>query len=47
MQQARSLTAGLGIRIESLCFLLRERERDGKYGEVFDAVFRAEEVQIL
>jgi putative transposase len=45
VQQARNLTAGLGIRITSLRFLLRER--DSKYDEAFDAVFRAEEMQIL
>ncbi|QLH26857.1 transposase [Streptomyces sp. Rer75] len=45
MQQARNLTAALGIRIESLHFLLRDR--DGKYGEAFDAVFAAEEMDIL
>ncbi|MCQ8836339.1 integrase core domain-containing protein [Streptomyces malaysiensis] len=45
VQQARNLTADLGIRIESLHFLLRDR--DGKYGEAFDAVFAAEEMDIL
>ena len=45
MQQARNITADLGIRIESLHFLLRDR--DGKYGEAFDAVFQAEEMEIL
>ncbi|MEU8727413.1 MULTISPECIES: integrase core domain-containing protein [Streptomyces] len=44
-QQARNLTADLGIRIESLHFLLRDR--DGKYSEAFDAVFAAEEMDIL
>ncbi|MEU1802736.1 integrase core domain-containing protein [Streptomyces sp. NPDC019937] len=45
VQQARNLTADLGIRIQTLRFLLRDR--DGKYGEAFDAVFRAEEMKIL
>ncbi|MEU5106205.1 integrase core domain-containing protein [Streptomyces sp. NPDC021354] len=45
VQQARNLAADLGIRIESLRFLLRDR--DGKYGEAFDAVFEAEEMDIL
>ncbi|MFE2672532.1 hypothetical protein [Streptomyces hygroscopicus] len=39
----------MGIRIESLRFLLRDR--DGEYGEAFDAVFEAvfeaEEMEIL
>ncbi|MFE1934557.1 integrase core domain-containing protein [Streptomyces sp. NPDC059474] len=45
VQQARNLTADLGIRIGSLRFLLRDR--DGKYGEAFDSVFQAEEMEIL
>lgn len=45
MQQARNLAADLGLRMESLRFLLRDR--DGKYGQCFDAVFEAEEMQIL
>ncbi|MFI1338467.1 integrase core domain-containing protein [Streptomyces sp. NPDC020845] len=45
VQQARNLTANLGIRIETLRFLLRDR--DGKYGEAFDAVFQSEEMKIL
>jgi transposase InsO family protein len=45
VQQARNVTADLGTRLESLRFLLRDR--DGKYGQSFDAVFEAEEIQIL
>jgi transposase len=45
VQQARTLAADLGTRMESLCFLLRDR--DGKYGQSFDAVFESEEMRIL
>lgn len=45
MQQARNLAADLGIRRECLRFLLRAR--DGRYGEGFDAVFEAEELDVL
>ncbi|MFF3878289.1 integrase core domain-containing protein [Streptomyces sp. NPDC001978] len=45
VQQARNLAADLGTRMESLRFLLRDR--DGKYGQSFDAVFEAEEMEIL
>ncbi|MFG2561809.1 integrase core domain-containing protein [Streptomyces sp. NPDC048496] len=45
VQQARNLAADLGVRMESLRFLLRDR--DGKYGQSFDAVFEAEEIKIL
>ncbi|MDQ0765517.1 putative transposase [Streptomyces canus] len=45
VQQARNLAAGLGARMESLHFLLRDR--DGKYGQSFDAAFEAEEMEIL
>jgi transposase len=45
VQQARNLAADLGVRMKSLRFLLRDR--DGKYGPSFDAVFQAEEIEIL
>jgi putative transposase len=45
VQQARNIAAELGRRGESLRFLLRDR--DGKYGQSFDAVFQAEEMEIL
>ncbi|MFE3527067.1 integrase core domain-containing protein [Streptomyces sp. NPDC059161] len=44
-QQARNLTTGLGSRVESLRFVLRDR--DSKYTSSFDAVFEAEGVQVL
>ncbi|MFI5868082.1 integrase core domain-containing protein [Streptomyces sp. NPDC051546] len=45
VQQARNFAASLGIQMESPRFLLRDR--DAKYGEAFDAVFQAEELEIL
>ncbi|WP_406514895.1 transposase [Streptomyces sp. NBC_00873] len=45
VQQARNLAADLGTRMDSLRFLLCDR--DGKYGQSFDAVFQAEETEIL
>ncbi|WP_089926787.1 integrase core domain-containing protein [Lentzea albida] len=45
VQQARNLTGELGARMESLRFLLRDR--DGKYGDAFDAVFEAEELRVI
>ncbi|MDH6128512.1 integrase core domain-containing protein [Kitasatospora sp. GP82] len=44
-QQARNVAADLGSHTESLRFLLRDR--DGKYSQSFDAVFEAEEIEIL
>ncbi|MCX4688556.1 integrase core domain-containing protein [Kitasatospora purpeofusca] len=44
-QQARNVAADLGSHAESLRFLLRDR--DSKYDQSFDAVFEAEEMQIL
>ncbi|MFF3933097.1 integrase core domain-containing protein [Streptomyces hirsutus] len=45
MQQARNVAADLGVRIESLRFLMRDR--DGKYGPAFNAVFQAEDMEVL
>ncbi|WP_327248559.1 integrase core domain-containing protein [Streptomyces sp. NBC_01320] len=45
VQQARNLAANPGTRLESLRFLLRDR--DDKYGETFDTVFAAEDMEIL
>ncbi|MFF7394222.1 integrase core domain-containing protein [Streptomyces scabiei] len=45
VQQARNLAADLGVRMESLRFLLRDR--DGKYGDAFDAVFEAEKLDVI
>jgi putative transposase len=45
VQQARNLAGELGARMESLRFLLRDR--DGKYGDAFDAVFEAEELRVI
>lgn len=44
-QQARNLAADLGAHIESLRFALRDR--DSKYTSSFDAVFEAEEMEVL
>lgn len=45
VQQARNLAMTLGCRMDSLRFLLRDR--DAKYTDAFDAVFQADDVQIL
>jgi hypothetical protein len=45
VQQARNLAADLDTRLNSMRFLLRDR--DGKYSPAFDAVFQAEEIDIL
>lgn len=45
MRQARNPAADLGMRRESLRFLLRER--DGRDGAAFDAVFEAEELEVI
>lgn len=44
-QQARNLAADLGTRVESLRFVLRDR--DSKYTDSFDAVFEAEGTEVL
>jgi putative transposase len=43
--QARNLAYNLGTRMESLRFLIRDR--DTKYTRAFDAVFHAEDIEIL
>jgi putative transposase len=45
VQQARNVAADLGTRMETLRFLLRDR--DSKYGRSFDAVFETEGMEIL
>ncbi|MFI6449314.1 integrase core domain-containing protein [Kitasatospora sp. NPDC050543] len=45
VQQARDFAADLGVRVEAPRFLLRDR--DDKYGEAFDAVFQADDMEIL
>jgi putative transposase len=44
-QQARNLAADLGTRMESLHFLLRDR--DGKYSQTFDTVFQGDDLHII
>jgi putative transposase len=44
-QQARNLTDQLDTRMESLRFVLRDR--DTKYDQSFDAVFEAEDMNVL
>ncbi|MBP2477741.1 transposase InsO family protein [Crossiella equi] len=43
-QQARNLTTDLGHRMAPLRFLLRDR--DGKYSQMFDVVFHADDLRI-
>ncbi|MEU5032258.1 integrase core domain-containing protein [Streptomyces milbemycinicus] len=45
VQQARNVAADLGVRMDSLRFLLRDR--DGKYGQSFDAVFEADGIDVI
>jgi hypothetical protein len=44
-QQARNLAHNLGTRMQSLRFLIRDR--DTKYPRTFDAVFHADDIEIL
>ncbi|MEV5541021.1 helix-turn-helix domain-containing protein [Saccharopolyspora shandongensis] len=45
VQRARNLAMALGCRMDSLRFLFRDR--DTKYTRSFDAVFHADDVEIL
>ncbi|WP_312870369.1 integrase core domain-containing protein [Streptomyces himalayensis] len=45
VQQARNLAVGLGVRLESLRFVIRDR--DGKYTKSFDAVFAADGIEAV
>ena len=40
-------TPGASSRRTSLRFLLRDRDRDGKYGQALDAVFQADHLRVI
>ncbi|MDF2261610.1 integrase core domain-containing protein [Streptantibioticus ferralitis] len=44
-QQARNLAIDLGLRTDSLRFLIRDR--DSKYSDAFDAAFQAADIEII
>jgi putative transposase len=44
-RQARNLAMDLGARMDTLRFVIRDR--DGKYTRAFDSVFDAEGIQVL
>ncbi|MFI0469648.1 transposase [Saccharopolyspora sp. 5N102] len=45
VQQARNLAVNSGTRVESLCFLLRDR--DDKYSPSFDTVLEADDIEVI
>ena len=44
-QQARNLAMDIGAKMDTLRFVIRDR--DAKYTQVFDAVFHADDVQVI
>ncbi|MGK3109782.1 MULTISPECIES: integrase core domain-containing protein [Streptomyces] len=45
VQQAKNLAVEFGVRVDSLRFLLRDR--DARYTESFDAVFTADDIEVV